>query len=295
MTGKPFLNPYVAVFIGVVAVSFSSIFTKLATAPPMVIAFYRLLFTVLMLLPLSLSRSGISEFKSLNRIDLTKAFISGWFLALHFTVWIASLNYTSVASSTVLVTMQPLFVVSLGFIFLKEKISPGSAIGAFIALIGSCLIGASDLRLGGVAFWGDLLAFSGAFFIAIYVLIGRDLRKSLSLFPYVFLVYGTASLFLLIINLCIYKSLYTYLPGNWQYFLALAIIPTIFGDTVFNWALRYVKAAVVSVSILGEAVGATILGYFILGEVPHILQVIGGLVIISGLCIFIFSTKADTV
>lgn len=167
-------NPLAAVLLGVAAVAFSSIFTKLATAPPLVIAFYRLAFTVGLLAPLALNSAGRSELKGIRRRDLGMAVLAGAFLALHFSVWITSLNYTSVASSTVLVTMQPLFVVTGGVLFLKEKISARGLAGAAIALAGSVLIGINDFQLGGTALKGDILAFSGAFFVAVYMIIHPD-------------------------------------------------------------------------------------------------------------------------
>ncbi|HPU35572.1 MAG TPA: DMT family transporter [Bacillota bacterium] len=284
------INPYLGIILAVIAVSFSSIFTKLAAAPPLAIAFYRLFFTVLLLAPLSLNAAGRAEFTRISRRDVFLAFISGAFLALHFTVWISSLNYTSVASSTVLVTLQPLFVITGGFFFFKEKISRKGLAGIALALTGSILIGINDFRIGGKALFGDLLAFSGAFFVAVYFLIGRSLRGRLSLFPYVFLVYGTTSLFLLIFNVATATPLYPYPWQDWLWFFLLALVPTILGHTVFNWALRYVQAAVVSVSILGEPVGATILAYFIFQEIPGLLQLAGGLTIILGLYIFITSS-----
>jgi len=286
----PAFNPYLAVILAVVATAFSAILTKLATAPPLAIAFYRLAFTVLLLSPLALSVDGRSELKKIHRLDLAMATLAGAFLSLHFSVWITSLNYTSVASSTVLVTMQPLFVVVGGFFFLKEKLNLRGLAGAVITLAGSVLIGVNDFQVGGGALRGDILAFSGAVFVAVYILIGRRLRGRLSLFPYVFLVYGTAAFFLLLFNLATRTPLYPYPGRDWLWFLALAVVPTIFGHTVLNWALRYVKAAVVSVSILGEPVGATILAYFFFHETPGLLQVCGGITIICGLLIFIFSS-----
>ncbi|WP_066632685.1 DMT family transporter [Desulfolucanica intricata] len=286
----PVINPYLAVVLGVAAAAFSSIFTKLAQAPPTVIAFYRLGFTVLILTPVTLTTSR-RELFSLSRRDVLIAGTAGLFLALHFAVWINSLNYTSIASSTVLVTMQPLFVISGGYIFFKERISSRGMAGAAMALLGSIIIGVNDFRIGGSALWGDFLAFSGAFFVAGYVLIGRSLRRRLSLFPYVFLVYGAAAVVLLLFSLFSHASLTSFPAMTWIWFLALAVVPTIFGHTVFNWALKYVKAAVVSVSILGESVGATVLAYFIFQQVPSILQLVGGLAIICGLYIFIKSTE----
>lgn len=283
---KPRLNPYLAILFGIFGIAFASIFTKLAAAPPMVIAFYRLGFAVLMLAPPALA-SGRRELRQMNGRDLALAGLAGVLLALHFTAWISSLNYTSIASSTVLVTMQPLFVVTGGYLLFKEKIARQGLLGAFLALAGSVVVGVSDFQVGGRALWGDLLAFSGAIFIAGYVLIGRSLRHHLSLLPYVFLVYGTSTVILLLGSLLTGTPLYPYPPLTWLWLFLLALVPTICGHTVFNWALRYVKAAVVAVSILGEPVGATILAYFIFHQFPSLLQLAGGLIIITGLAVFI--------
>lgn len=290
---KPPINPYLAVILSVGAISFGSIFTRLAGAPPLVIAFYRMGFTLLIIAPFALSRSGRAELRRVAGRDLVAALTAGLFLALHFWSWITSLEHTSIASSTVLVTMQPLFVVTLGFLFLKEKFGPKTLTGAALALTGSVLVGMGDFRIGGEALLGDILAFSGAFFIAVYFLIGRNLRGKLSLFPYVFLVYGTAAAFLLVFTLCARIPLYPYPPLDWLWFLALAVIPTIGGHTVSNWALRYVKTMVVSVSILGEPVGASILAYLIFGEIPGSLQLLGGLVIISGIYLFLATARDE--
>lgn len=287
----PSVNPYLTVILAVVATAFSSIFTKLASAPPNVIAFYRLAFTLLLLVPLALNSSGRRELRRIPGRDMAMATLAGAFLALHFALWIASLKYTSVASSTVLVTMQPLFVVTGGFFFFKEKIPLRGLTGGAVALSGSVIIGLGDFQAGGQALWGDILAFSGAFMVALYILIGRSLRSRLSLFPYVFLVYGTSAFFLLLINVAGRTPLYPYPGLDWVWFLALAVVPTIFGHTVFNWALRYVKAAVVSISILGEPVGATLMAYFIFKEAPGLLQITGGLAILAGLYIFITASR----
>lgn len=287
---KPLINLYLAILIGVLAAASSSIFTKLAEAPPMIIAFYRLFFTMLVLTPFVI-KSGLKQIKEINRKDFGLACLAGVFLALHFSFWITSLNYTSIASSTVLVTLQPLFVISGGYLFYKERITPRGVLGAAMALGGSILIGVGDFQIGGKALLGDALAFAGAFFVAGYVLIGRGLRDRLSLLPYVYVVYGATAVTLLMGNLITFRDpLFPYSRLTWLWFLALALIPTIMGHTVFNWALRYVKAAVVSVSILGEPVGATILAYFIFGQTPGTLQLAGGLVILAGLTIFISST-----
>lgn len=289
-TDTPFFNPYLAVLLGVVAVAFASVFTKLSTAPPLVIAFYRLLFTVLMIAPLALNSRGRKEIMSIGAGDLLPAVVSGAFLALHFAAWITSLSYTSISSSTVLVTMQPLFVITGGFLFLGEKLHKGALAGAAMTIAGSVLIGINDFQLGGKALLGDFLAFSGAFFVAVYVLIGRNLRKKLSLLTYVFIVYAASTALLLVANFLAGTALYPYPAGDWVCFLALALIPTILGHTVFNWALKYVRAAIVSVCLLGEPVGATVLAFLIFHQVPGLLQLTGGFIIIAGLFLFIKSS-----
>ncbi|MBO8127997.1 MAG: DMT family transporter [Peptococcaceae bacterium] len=287
----PLINPYLAVICGVVAVSFSAILIKLSSAPSLVIAFYRLVFTVIFLAPFALNANGRTQLKEMSLQEYLWAFGAGTLLALHFAVWIASLNYTSIASSTVLVTMQPLFVISGASIFFHEKLNYISLFGAGLALLGSIIIGINDFQIGGKAVYGDMLAFAGAIFVAGYILIGRKLRKQISLAPYVFIVYSTAALTLLSFNLLARTPLYPYPALEWVLFVLLAVLPTILGHTVFNWALRYVKAAVVSVSVLGEPVGATILALIIFNEVPQLLQIIGGMLILFGLYTFINSSK----
>lgn len=286
-TGEPLVNPYLAVLLAVFAAAFSSIFTKLSSAPPLVIAFYRLFFSVLLIAPLALQKKGRQEISALDKKQLLLAITSGLFLALHFSVWITSLNYTSISSSTVLVTMHPLFVIAGGVLVLKEKLGRSGLAGAVMTCAGSLIIGFGDFRVGGQALLGDLLAFAGAVFVAVYILIGRSLRCNLSLFSYVFVVYGSSAVLLLVFNILSGTRLYPYPAAEWFWFICLALIPTILGHTVFNWALKYVQAAVVSVSILGEPVGATILACFIFGQIPGILQLAGGLVIIAGLYVFI--------
>lgn len=287
---QPLINPRLAVVLGVIAAAFSSIFTKAADAPPLIIAFYRLGFTVLLLAPITFA-TGRHEFRTMGRRDVVLACLAGFMLALHFATWITSLNYTSIASSTVLVTMQPLFVITGGYFFYKEKITAWGSIGAIIALSGSVIVGISDFRIGGQALLGDVLAFLGAILVAGYVLVGRGVRERLSLFPYIIIVYGAATVTLFVLAALYRLPLTSYASGTWLMFFLLALVPTIFGHTVFNWALRYVKAAMVSVCILGEPVGASVLAYFIFNQIPTLLQVIGALVIITGLTIFIVSTS----
>ncbi len=279
------VNPYAMLALGVLGMSFAALFSKLAAAPPLVIAAYRMGFTTMLLLPLA-ATTYRREILGFRRRDLLVAMVSGLFLALHFYTWITSLYHTSVASSTVLVTTQPFFVMIGSTLFLSERV-PSRALGAgMLAFAGSALIGINDFRIGADALLGDLLALAGAVLIASYILIGRSLRQRYSLVAYTFVVYGSSALMLFLLGLAAGTPFGPYPIHSWIYFLLLAVVPTLCGHTIFNWALGYLKAPVVSISVLGEPVGATILALVFLGEVPAPLQVIGGVVIITGVYLF---------
>jgi len=287
---QPKINPYIVLFVAVAGVSFGSLFAKLSDAPALIIATYRNGLATLILAPFAVTLCR-RELTSASSRDLLMALASGFFLAFHFATWIASLNYTSVASSTVLVTMQPIFVVLGSFLILKETVSIKAIAGGTLAIVGSILIGISDFAVGGSALRGDFLALSGAVLIAGYVLIGRRLRQRFSLVAYTFIVYGTCSAVLVIMDLITGAPLYPYSPYNWLLFWGMALIPTIIGHTLLNWALKHLPASTVSVSILGEPVGASILAAIFLGEFPAALQVVGSLLILTGVYFFMkFST-----
>lgn len=277
---------YLGLGIGVVAVSTSAIFVKLSTAPSSIVALYRLLFTVLILgIPTLYNYRG--DFKYLNKKQWLYSVVSGLFLAFHFITWFESLNYTSVASSVVLVTLQPVFaMIGVYFIF-KERINFLGVFGTILALFGSFIIGWGDFRLGELAIIGDVLALLGAILVTGYWLVGQSIRKNLALLPYTFLVYGTSTVVLLLYNIFNQINLFHYSSKNWILFLLLAIIPTIFGHTVFNWAIKYVSATTVSMTILLEPIGASILAYFILNESVNFIQLIGGFIIFLGIFIYL--------
>lgn len=285
MPEKPIVNPYLAVLVGVFAVSFSALFVRLATAPALIIATYRLLFTFLLLAPFTLIRYR-SELASMSGRQAWLAAASGICLALHFVTWFTSLKYTSIASSVVIVTTQPVFVVIGSWILFREKISRKAMLGGALALTGSFVIGASDFQLDMRAFWGDLLALAAAVFVSGYMLAGRRLRSGVSLPAYTFVTYGTSSLVLVAASTLSGASFYPYPGSDWLLFLGLAVVCTILGHTVFNWVLKYVQASVVAVSILGEPLGAIVWASIFLHEYPTLRQLSGALLIFSGLYIF---------
>src|SRR5690625_2571190 len=287
----PPFNPYIAVIIGAISVSTSANFVKLATeAPAAMIANYRLLFAVIIMLPIIIIKHR-HEFKLITRKDWIFSTFAGIFLAAHFILWFESLNYTSVASSVVLVTLQPIFAFLGTYLFFKERFSPGAVISMLIALFGSIIISWGDFQISGMALLGDILALLGAITITVYFLFGQRVRKQLSLMTYTFIVYSISSITLIFYNLALQNPFLGYPANHWWIFLALAIIPTFFGHTLFNWALRWLSTSTISMGIIFEPVGATILAYFIFGERVTDSQWLGGTIILAGLFLFIVSTS----
>src|SRR5699024_5185707 len=217
--------------------------------------------------------------------------ISGIFLAFHFILWFESLNYTSVASSVVLVTLQPIFAFIGTYLFFGERFSLGAIISVVITLFGSSIIGWGDFQLSGIAFTVDILALCGAIAITVYFLFGQQLRRTLSLLTYTFIVYDISTLTLIIYNLILGHSFVGYSSDKWLIFLALAIFPTFFGHTLFNWALKWLSTSTISMAIIFEPIGATVLAYLILDEAVTSSQWLGGTVVIFGLFLFVMSTS----
>lgn len=286
----PPFNPYIAVVIGVLAVSTSAVLVKLAgSAPASIIANYRLLFACLIMSPIILIYYR-SELKQIQKRDWIFAIFSGIFLAFHFILWFESLNLTSVASSVVLVSLQPIFAFIGTYIFFKERFTPGAVISMVIALFGSVLISWSDFQISGLALFGDILALLGAIMVTSYFLIGQNIRRRLSLMTYTFLVYGISSITLIIYNVSLGYSFVGYPTSYWWIFLALAIVPTFLGHTMFNWALKWLSTSTISMAIVFEPIGASILAFFILGEKVTWSQFLGGTIVMFGLFLFIMST-----
>lgn len=283
--------PYLALAGGVIATSFASIMTKGAAAPPTIVAFWRLFLTVLLLaVPLFLrQREALTQ---VRRRDWVLTLISGVALAAHFYFWNTSLLLTSVAASTVLVDMHPFIVLIGGYFLFGERVRPWGIVGALLAVAGAVVIGVADARGGGSdALRGDIFAFLGAVTVATYFLIGRSVRQRVELLPYTVTVYTVASALLLGMGLLTGTTIAAYPARTWWLFIGLALLPTVFGHTVFSWVLRYVRAGVVSLAILGEPVGAGILAWLIFQQRPGILTYLGAALILAGIGIFVSNVR----
>ncbi|MER1986833.1 MAG: DMT family transporter [Solibacillus sp.] len=287
---KPPIHPYIPIIIGVISVSLSAIFVKLATADAGVIAFYRMLFSVLMMLPVFVWKY-IGELKELSKKDWIYSSLAGIFLAFHFILWFESLNYTSVASSTVLVTMQPLFAFIGTYLFFGERISRKTILAGSIAIIGSALISWGDFKISGSALYGDILALIACALITGYLLFGQDVRKRLSLMTYTMVVYSMSVVTLFFYVVIKGESFGPYPETEWFWFILLALIPNLLGHNLFNWAVKWVSTNVISIAILFEPVGAAILAMFIFNEYLTTTQVVGGLIVLAGITLFVADFK----
>ncbi len=273
---------YVILAIGVASVSFAAVFIRIAQAPPLVIATYRLCLASLILLPAGW-RYLKQELRHLTMRDMLMCLLSGTFLALHFATWTTSLSYTSVATSVVLVTINPIFVAIASRLLFGEPLYRRTFLGIGICLAGSTLVAYGNWKLGPSPFLGGLLALSGALAMAGYLLTGRRLRQRLGLLSYTWIVYSSAGLLLLLATLASGYPLSGYSGTTYVMLLLLALVPQLLGHSSLNWSLRFVSATVVTIAILGEPVGATIWAWLILREAPSIAEVIGGSLILAGI------------
>ncbi|WP_395546582.1 MULTISPECIES: DMT family transporter [unclassified Lacrimispora] len=287
---KTNIGLYLALLFGVFSLSTSAIFVRLANAPSAITAFFRLLFAALLLLPFLLtSKENKRQLLSLSKKQWTLGILSGLLLSAHYMLWFESLRHTSVASSTVIVTLQPLFSIAIGFIFLKERFHKLAIGGCLIAIAGCFLIGWGDFQISSQALFGDLLAFLAAGFISIYFFIGQAIRKELSAVPYSVISYLSSSVFLGCCAIMERSSFSGYPAATWMAFGGLALISTVFGQFIFNWLLKWIPATVISMSILGETIGTCILAYFILNEAISFQQGVGITTILIGLVLFFLS------
>jgi len=273
--------------LGIAAISFASILIRMAQAegvPTLTIAAWRLIFASAVLLPYAWATRR-DEMRSFSRREVGLLVASGLFLGLHFATWIASLGYTSVASSVVLVSMGPLFVGLGSWLFLRERPSLLMAAGILLAAVGSVIISWGDFGQGQDQLLGDLLALAGAVMVAGYLMIGRRVRGHCSLTAYIAPVYGVAMLTLLALVLVGRRPMFGFSLAAYGWMLALGLVPQLIGHSTLNWALRHLSATFVAIVTLAEPVGSGLLAYLLLGEAVTWTTAVGGLLILIGIYI----------
>ncbi len=280
--------PFVVLGVGLLAISFGAILARLAQAEgvsSLVVASWRLGLAALLVTPIALLQAR-RELLALDRRQLRLALVAGFFLALHFATWISSLEYTSVASSTALVTTNPLWIGLAAFLFFGERPHRLMVGGIALSLAGSLLIFWSDSQLGGPGrqpLLGNALALVGSWCFSAYLLIGRRLRAGLGLPAYVWLAYGAAALFLVAASGLAGAPLLAHSATAWLVLLGMALGPQLLGHTAYNWSLRHVSATFVAVVTLGEPVGSALLAWLIFGEGFAPLQFAGFSLLLVGI------------
>ena len=280
--------PFVVLGIGLTAISFGAIFARLAQAEgvsSLTVATWRLGLAALIITPIALLQSR-HELARLTRRQIGMALVAGFFLALHFATWISSLEYTSVASSTALVTTNPLWIGLASFLIFRETPTKMMMGGIALSFAGSLFIFWSDSQTasaGSNPMLGNLLALVGSWCFSAYLLIGRRLRAGLGLPAYIWLAYGAAALFLFAASGAGGVELFTLSNTAWLVLLAMALGPQLLGHTAYNWSLRYVSATFVAVVTLGEPVGSALMAFLIFGEGFAPLQFVGFSLLLVGI------------
>jgi len=282
---------YGLLLLAVACVSVGSIFVRLAHAPALAVAFNRIFLASVVVGPFA-TPSLVRAWPALSARRRLILVASGISLGVHFATWIASLSYTSVAASVLLVNTAPLFTLFFSWWFLGERASRAVLIAMAIALTGAALIAAGDWDGGAASLTGDALALAGAVTLSLYHVIGRGLRDALPLSAYVLGVWGTAAATLAVLAATARVPVFGYAPRTFALFLALAVVPTVIGHGLVNRSLRHIPAPTVGLFLLGEPIAASVLAYAVFGETPSRLTIAGGVLVLAALALVVRSEAA---
>nr|WP_138495477.1 DMT family transporter [Paenibacillus pinistramenti] len=272
--------------IGVISIGLSSILIKWSSAPASILGMYRLFFTLVIITPMMRKVSLPAIIKELSRKDLILLVLAGFFLGLHFLLWMESLDLTSVASSMILLSLQPLFIMIGSFVMFKERTTGGGVLALSVAVIGSAVTAWGDIGLSSQALYGDLLSLLGAVASSLYMLAGQNLVRKIPPIAYSYIVFFVAAVVMLVYNLLQGTALFAYDVKEWVLFLLLAIVPTIFGQMLFNRLLGSLGATTISMVIVAEPAVAILLASVLLDERISLLQAVGGAVTLAGIGLF---------
>ncbi len=290
---KPPVPPALVIAVAIVGIAWAAILVRWSDASAYALAFWRLTLSLAIIAgAIVASREGALLLK-VRGAQLLLLAVAGVLLAFHFVTFFLSLELTTVASATLFVNLHPLFSAILSTVWLRERPVRGEWIGILVAIGGAAVIGGASLALGPEAMKGNLLALLGAALVAGYFVIGRRLRPHLGIWAYAGWVYLFAALVLFPFLLLRGDPLFAYPSREWLIFAGLAAGPMLLGHTGFNWSLRYVRAYIVNLAMLGEPIGASLLAWWLLGgvEVPGLSTVLGGVLILAGLAISIHARR----
>ena len=289
-------HPMIMIVVGILGISMSAIFVKFSTAPSAVTATWRLVWTALLMTPAVLGRRSVRRklFATKGRAALLSA-LSGVFLAVHFVFWFESLAHTSVASSTTIVCTEVIWV-ALGFcLFMRGRLSKKAVAIIGVTFLGSIFIALADSSSSGGHLYGDILALVAAVAVAVYTLIGREVRKTVSTSVYTYIVYTACAAVLLMMCAVQGQNLFAFGYSAPVVGLLLAVFSTILGHSIFSWCLKFFSPAFVSASKLCEPVAAGMMAAFLFGELPTPLQLLGGALVIGGVSVYSRIEREDYV
>ncbi|HKL88194.1 MAG TPA: DMT family transporter [Salinibacter sp.] len=291
------LRVYVLLTLGVLSFTLAPILVRLAgDAPGLAIAVWRTVTAAGVLLPVAAGRRIDADMRRFTIRDGVLILGAGVFLGLHFIAWIESLYHTTVASASVFVTSSPIMLAGLGYVLLGERLSATTLGAIIVAVLGAALIGWADagtVTLGQGALWGNSLALGAAVLVSVYLLIGRVVRQKVSWLAYVTPLYVTAAVTALLAAWAKGVPLFGY---SWTFYglcAGLALGPQVLGHGSFNYALQHVSAAIVGMLALLEPVGASIIAYFLFGEVPPAASVVGMLVVLAAVAVVVWRQNQD--
>ncbi|MDR1510966.1 MAG: DMT family transporter [Synergistaceae bacterium] len=260
--------------IGVTCISSGSIFVRVADAPAIVKSAYRVGISALVFASVSLVFYR-REYACMTKKDFALSALSGVFLALHFATWIASLDYTSVASSVMLVGTIPIWVAIFNVVLGITRPSRMMWFCVCLSVAGACIVGYGDISLDGNVLFGDVLAVAGAIAAAAYIMCGKEARKKLGMVSYVTLCYGSAAIVIWCAVLALGYPITGYDAATWRAFFGLALLSQVMGHTSYNWALGHFSSAFVGIMLLGEPLGSAVLAYYLFNEVPAPIKFVG--------------------
>ena len=284
---------YIALIVGIFAISTSAILIRWSNSEPLVIGSYRQTFATLLFLPF-LFKDKFKELTSLSLTENAELIFIGILLGAHFGFWISSVKATSVAASVLLGTCHIVYVAIIGWIVFGEKLNKRGITGIFLALFGIIILFWGDLVEDPGNFKGNFLAFISGILAGLYYLGGRKHRKKISLPTYAFIVYLSSAITMWIVVLVQgleYKSIS---KSEFQLFFVMALVPTLLGHTMQNWALAFLPAYVISITLLAEPVGSGLLAWHLFDEVPSLGVLIGGLIVLFGVCVVALSEQDFT-
>lgn len=289
-SSSPPIAPVLPLIVGMIAISFAPILVRYSNAPVSVQGMYRMLFTVLLMLPFGAKQVG--SIRRISARDWLLLGAAGFFLALHFMLWMASLNYTSISSSTIILVLEPVGVMIGAFFLFKDRIAKTALIGMAIAFAGVIFVGSADSGVSHSAVKGDFLSFLGMLAIVFNMLIAKRILVRVPSYLYSLIVFTITFFCFWGYNIVRGISVTDYAPREWLVFVLLAVVPTVFGHIIFNWLLSYVKPTTISMTVLAEPIGSSILGIFLFREMIGTLQLIGGSLVILGLVLYMRAEAA---